>query len=178
MMAVALAYASGAPTLDDDMPARLTIEQAAAYIEAKINENLEPGERRRRVTPSVIRRMMALKKPAVAAMKRTGKYELTPRRHWRFTLASVERAAASWPAPEAGKPRAIPPALEAHILDLRHRDGMTLQQIADELQRAGVANPSGGRIWDPSSILRVIVRHGGEDGGRGNGGDQRSHKAS
>jgi DNA invertase Pin-like site-specific DNA recombinase len=52
-----------------------------------------------------------------------------------------------------GRPPKLDPSLRVRIVEMRSR-GMTLQRIADLLNREGTAGPHGGR-WYPTSVRRV-----------------------
>jgi DNA invertase Pin-like site-specific DNA recombinase len=55
-----------------------------------------------------------------------------------------------------GMPRQLPDKMRKRIK--RRRDaGLTLQQIADELNRAGIPTAQGGTRWWPSTIRAVLA---------------------
>jgi hypothetical protein len=58
---------------------------------------------------------------------------------------------------ELGTPRTAAPATVAKITKLRAQ-GLTLQAIADELNRLRVPTTRGGSKWRPSSVRSVLGR--------------------
>lgn len=151
------------PSAEGTIPARmprakppLTTEQAIKRIEAAIG---------RPVPASSFRRMLADQHPAMRLMVRM---RIPEQRQNRWPLRAVNYAIKHWPSSTRGARREIKPEVEAEIVKMRRDDGFTLQAIADALAGSGVRTPNGKRIWDRSTILRVLVRHGlsrsGEDG--------------
>lgn len=55
-----------------------------------------------------------------------------------------------------GKPRSIPPEVEARAVTLR-ADGLSVRKIAERLSADGFSPPNGG-AWQPSTLHRVLAR--------------------
>jgi peptidoglycan hydrolase-like protein with peptidoglycan-binding domain/DNA invertase Pin-like site-specific DNA recombinase len=66
-----------------------------------------------------------------------------------LAAARARRAAAGLPAVEDI------PSLKQRILEMRS-DGLTLQAIADQLNKEGVPTMRGGRLWRPSSVQAAL----------------------
>ncbi len=57
-----------------------------------------------------------------------------------------------------GAPISVPSEVEARIVS-RRKDGLTLQQIADELTGEGIPTPRKGRVWRHATIRAILSRH-------------------
>jgi DNA invertase Pin-like site-specific DNA recombinase len=59
-----------------------------------------------------------------------------------------------------GRPTQMDPVTAKRIVDMRMRDNLSANAIAEQLTSEGVPTPRGGAKWYPTTVCDVFVREG------------------